>query len=108
MGTFEKVILALPLMATLRGTVYAQPSLAPAAPMGWNSWDSFGTTATEVFNPGDAAEEPVSINREDVGLGRKCAARDLRARKDIGAAGNGEAFRVEPHAEALYRLTRVQ
>ena len=41
------VPLIAPLMAAFLGTVYAQPLLAPTPPMGWNSWDSFGTTVTE-------------------------------------------------------------
>jgi alpha-galactosidase len=29
------------------GPVLAQQSLAPRPPMGWNSWDAYGTTVTE-------------------------------------------------------------
>jgi hypothetical protein len=61
-----------------------------------------------VFNVGDTAEEHVSINWADVGLGAKCVVRDLWARKDIRTIENGEVFRVKPHAAALYRLTPVQ
>ncbi len=36
------------LAATLvLGAAPAQPPLAPTPPMGWNSWDAFGTTVTE-------------------------------------------------------------
>ncbi|HEY3441558.1 MAG TPA: glycoside hydrolase family 27 protein [Paludibaculum sp.] len=35
------------LMATLALPAWTQSKLAPAPPMGWNSWDSFGTTVTE-------------------------------------------------------------
>jgi alpha-galactosidase len=47
MNPVEKTILCVILMAALCGTVYAPPLLAPTPPMGWNSWDSFGTTVTE-------------------------------------------------------------
>jgi alpha-galactosidase len=35
------------LLAGLAGTATPQSLLAPTPPMGWNSWDSFGTTITE-------------------------------------------------------------
>ena len=37
---------ALPAALFAAGA-FAQPLLAPTPPMGWNSWDSFGTTVTE-------------------------------------------------------------
>jgi hypothetical protein len=61
-----------------------------------------------VFNLGDTAEEQVSVNWADVGLGAKCAVRNLWARKDMGTVENGQVFRVNPHAAALYRVTPVQ
>jgi len=60
-----------------------------------------------VFNVGDAAEEQVRVDWADVALSGKCAVRDLWAHKDLGTAENGEAFRLKPHAAALYRLTPV-
>jgi hypothetical protein len=38
---------SLALAALLAGAALAQPLLAPTSPMGWNSWDSFGTGVTE-------------------------------------------------------------
>ncbi|MGB7760337.1 MAG: glycoside hydrolase family 27 protein [Bryobacteraceae bacterium] len=35
------------LFAVLAGPARSQAPLAPTPPMGWNSWDSFGTTVTE-------------------------------------------------------------
>ena len=35
------------LLAGIAASSWAQTKLAPAPPMGWNSWDSFGTTVTE-------------------------------------------------------------
>jgi hypothetical protein len=35
------------LLAALAGSTWPQAKLAPAPPMGWNSWDSFGTSVTE-------------------------------------------------------------
>ena len=35
------------LIALFAGAAFAQPLLAPTPPMGWNSWDSFGTGVTE-------------------------------------------------------------
>jgi hypothetical protein len=37
----------LPLALLFAMSATAQPALAPAPPMGWNSWDSFGTSVTE-------------------------------------------------------------
>ncbi len=38
---------ALTLLGLFAGAVSAQSLLAPTPPMGWNSWDSYGTTVTE-------------------------------------------------------------
>lgn len=44
--TFRIILLAILLAATL--AAQTPPSkLAPTPPMGWNSWDSYGTTVTE-------------------------------------------------------------
>lgn len=50
----------------------------------------------------------VSINWADLGLGGKCVVRDLWSRRDIGTIQSGQAFRVKPHAAALYRVTPVK
>ena len=39
--------LCFAVFALFAGAAVAQPLLAPAPPMGWNSWDSFGTGVTE-------------------------------------------------------------
>src|SRR5215216_2281987 len=43
------VWLAVGMLGPLTAGVYAQDAnrLAPAPPMGWNSWDSYGTTVRE-------------------------------------------------------------
>src|SRR4051794_11084666 len=43
--TKTKVLLAL--MTAVAAPCWSQPKLAQSPPMGWNSWDSFGTTVTE-------------------------------------------------------------
>jgi alpha-galactosidase len=45
--TTTRVLLAAFATTLLVGTGAAQSPLAPTPPMGWNSWDSFGTTVTE-------------------------------------------------------------
>ena len=47
MATTTRVLLAALVATLLVGTGSAQSLLAPTPPMGWNSWDSFGTTVTE-------------------------------------------------------------
>jgi alpha-galactosidase len=47
MKSIKEVILLAALLAAFGGAAHAQPLLAPTPPMGWNSWDSFGTTVTE-------------------------------------------------------------
>src|SRR5258706_15569579 len=39
-------LVALPVLA-LAGDPTVRPDLAPTPPLGWNSWDSYGTTITE-------------------------------------------------------------
>src|SRR5271157_3210629 len=40
-------VAGIALLTALSAPVRAQTLLAPTPPMGWNSWDSFGTTVTE-------------------------------------------------------------
>jgi alpha-galactosidase len=47
MMTTTRVLLAALVTTLLVGTGSAQSPLAPTPPMGWNSWDCFGTTVTE-------------------------------------------------------------
>jgi len=48
MNSRERLVPFAALMAAfVMGVVPAQPLLAPTPPMGWNSWDCFGTTVTE-------------------------------------------------------------
>jgi hypothetical protein len=46
MRTYRLSPVAL-LLAGFAGVAPSQNLLAPTPPMGWNSWDSFGATATE-------------------------------------------------------------
>ncbi len=41
------LLLSVILIATAMGLSAADPSSAPTPPMGWNSWDSYGTTVRE-------------------------------------------------------------
>ncbi|MEP6903760.1 MAG: hypothetical protein ABJA66_18700, partial [Actinomycetota bacterium] len=34
-------------MFSVTQIVFSQSNIAPTPPMGWNSWDSYGTTVTE-------------------------------------------------------------
>ena len=43
----SRIALCFAVFALFAGAAVAQPLLAPAPPMGWNSWDSFGTGVTE-------------------------------------------------------------
>src|SRR6185312_936582 len=43
----SKLVYALALMALCVAPARPQSVLAPTPPMGWNSWDSFGTGVTE-------------------------------------------------------------
>lgn len=61
-----------------------------------------------VFNTGDGAEEKVQVNWADLGLPANCTVRDLWAHKDLGAAKDGRAFDVKPHASGFYRVTPAQ
>lgn len=47
MMSTTRVLLAALVTTLLIGTGSAQTPLAPMPPMGWNSWDCFGTTVTE-------------------------------------------------------------
>lgn len=47
MHGIRNIMAASILLAAALGTARAQSALAPTPPMGWNSWDSFGTGVTE-------------------------------------------------------------
>jgi hypothetical protein len=61
-----------------------------------------------VFNTGDAGPETVELKWADLGLPAKCAVRDLWARKDVGIAGGGRAFELQPHASGFYRISPAE
>ena len=44
---FCRITNTLALLALSTGAAFSQQVLAPTPPMGWNSWDSFGTGVTE-------------------------------------------------------------
>ena len=41
----------------------AQRVVAPTPPMGWNSWDAYGTTVTEADTKANAATNWLSMNQ---------------------------------------------
>jgi len=43
----RRVLRCAALLAAAAGMAHGQQLLAPTPPMGWNSWDSYGTTVTE-------------------------------------------------------------
>ena len=43
----DRSALVFEILALFAGAALSQPVLAPTPPMGWNSWDSFGTGVTE-------------------------------------------------------------
>jgi alpha-galactosidase len=47
MFSASRFVSGFALFALLAGAAFAQPLLAPTPPMGWNSWDSFGTGVSE-------------------------------------------------------------
>src|SRR4051794_26972264 len=47
LGIASKMKYTLAVLALSAGTAFSQQVLAPTPPMGWNSWDSFGTGVTE-------------------------------------------------------------
>jgi alpha-galactosidase len=48
MRAMKKIfVFCVSLSVLLGGFAAAQSSVAPAPPMGWNSWDSYGTTVRE-------------------------------------------------------------
>src|SRR5215467_9470920 len=47
MNRFSDIVLLVLVVFLLISSALAQTSPAPTPPMGWNSWDSYGTTVTE-------------------------------------------------------------
>src|ERR1035438_7204967 len=47
MNTFHRLIVSSVLLGASAASAWSQTVLAPTPPMGWNSWDSFGTGVTE-------------------------------------------------------------
>jgi alpha-galactosidase len=59
-----------------------------------------------VFNIGEADQE-IAVKWTELGLAGNCAVRDLWAGKELGAAQDGQAFRIGPHASAIFRISPV-
>ena len=93
------------LAANQKGSAHRQ-LFAKGTQVAWVA-DAPGPRAkyVAVFNLGDTADEQVRIDWTDVGLGGKCAVRDLWARKDLGTFDTGSTFQVKPHGAMLVRLT---
>jgi hypothetical protein len=58
-----------------------------------------------VFNLDDQASVEVTVSWSDLGLGKKCAVRDLWEKKDLGVIDAEFAPKIEPHGAGLYRIT---
>jgi hypothetical protein len=58
-----------------------------------------------VFNLDDQTPAEVIVRWSELGLGRKCAVRDLWEKKDLGVVDAVFAPKIEPHGARLYRLT---
>jgi alpha-galactosidase len=58
-----------------------------------------------VFSIGDAGEEEIAVKWADLGLSANCVVRDLWAKKDTRTVQNGQAFKVDPHASAFFKVT---
>jgi alpha-galactosidase len=58
-----------------------------------------------VFNLDDRSPVEVRVKWSELGLGGKCAVRDLWAQKDLGTVEVAFAPKIEPHDAGLYRVT---
>jgi hypothetical protein len=58
-----------------------------------------------VFNLGDQTPKGVTVRWSELGLGAKCAVRDLWAKKDLGVVNAAFTPQIEPHGAGLYRIT---
>jgi hypothetical protein len=58
-----------------------------------------------VFNLDDEMKTAVAVKWSDLGLGEKCAVRDLWEKKDLGVFDIGFAPKLLPHDAGLYRVT---
>jgi hypothetical protein len=58
-----------------------------------------------VFNLDDQTTAEVTVRWSELGLGGKCAVRDLGEKKDLGVVNAEFAPRIAPHSAGLYRIT---
>ncbi len=58
-----------------------------------------------VFNLDDRTPAEVTVRWSELGLGEKCAVRDLWEKKDLGVVDAAFAPKIEPHGAGLYRIT---
>jgi hypothetical protein len=78
-----------------RGNQVAWAADAPGSP------DKF----LAVFNLGDQGPAAVTVRWSELGLGTKCAVRDLWAKKDLGTVDAAFAPKIDAHGAGLYRIT---
>jgi hypothetical protein len=92
--------------------------IAATPPMGWNSWDSYGTAVREpevkahadymAKHLGDGDAVNIRVDWRSIGLPALCAMGDLWAKKDMGTIRDGYTFNISPHASALYQVSPVK
>ncbi len=58
-----------------------------------------------VFNIGDSGPIEVPVQWSELGLGGKCAVRDVWEKKDLGTFENQFAPKLPPHGAGLYKVT---
>ncbi len=60
-----------------------------------------------IFNLNDWLPSRISVDWSELGLGKKCAVRDIWERKDLGVVDDSFASWIAPHSAGLYRITPV-
>jgi len=61
-----------------------------------------------VFNLDDRTPAEVTVRWFELGMGGKCAVRDLWEKKDLGVVDSSFAPKIEPHGAGLYRIAPQQ
>ncbi len=61
-----------------------------------------------IFNLNDWLPSRISVDWSELGLGKKCAVRDIWDRKDLGDVDDSFAAWIAPHSAGLYRITPIR
>jgi len=94
------------VLAVDQDSSYNRELLTRGNQVAWSADASSGRNKyLAVFNLDDQSPREVKVSWSDLGLGKKCAVRDLWEKRDMGIVDSTFSPMIDPHGGTLYRIT---